>query len=500
MGGVKEKKQKKPKVRRGWWRGAGKVAVWGVVWTGRLLVVVAIVAVVLLAWLHLVGVPRYVLDGALAELEGMGYVIETDGVKLEIDRGATARGVRVYADKDAPEPFMTADSLSAAVDVPLLLRRREASPLLELQGGRLHLPVGKDGRRAVVAEGIGFRFSMRGEEMVIRGFEAEAMGVKLQGRGAVYGLGGGGGSFEGNAVTMLTEALAETPESALEAMDWWGRVHFEEKPEVEFTFSLYPEHPEANAAAVHLSSGPGRVLGVEFTGASASAQWRDGKVRVGDCTVSADGGRVTGTAEWDVEAGTLQVAARNSLKASTAYGALPPPWRKEMEAWLGADKKAMEFPIFASVEAGPAAPAELPRKAKGRVGCGGFSLKGAEIAHVSAEFECDGDAIRVTQARLETGGETAGEMVATNATLDLASGAWRARFSGTARPDAAMPLLPKDGVLRDVLGRFGFKEAVTVRGMASGDLDGGWEIWGGVEARDFTLHGVEVESAKGGCA
>ena len=222
MWGVMEKKQKKPRVRRGWWRGAGKVVVWGVVWTGRLLVVVAIAAVVLLAWLHLVGVPRYVLDGALAELEEMGYVIETDGVKLEIDRGATARGVRVYADKDAPEPFMTADSLSAAVDVPLLLRRREASPLLELQGGRLHLPVGKDGRRAVVAEGIGFRFSMRGEEMVIRGFEAEAMGVKLKGRGAVYGLGGGGGSFEGNAVTMLTEALAEAPESALEAMDWWG--------------------------------------------------------------------------------------------------------------------------------------------------------------------------------------------------------------------------------------------------------------------------------------
>lgn len=494
---MKEKKQKKTRGRRGWWRGVGRGAAWTTVWTGRVLVAAAIAGVVLLAWLHLVGVPRYVLDGVLAEFEEMGYVIETDGVKLEIDRGATARGVRVYADKDAPQPFMTAESLSAAVDVPLLLRRREARPLLELQGGRLHLPVGKDGRRAVVAEGIGLRFAMRGEEMVVRGFEAQAMGVKLKGRGAVYGLGGEGGGLEGNQVTMLMEALAEAPESVLAAMDWWNRVRFEEEPEVEFTFSLYPEHPEANAAAVHFSSGPGRVLGVEFTGAAVSAQWRDGKVKVGDCTVEADGGRATGTAEWDMESGTLQVAARNSLKASTAYGALPPPWRKQMEAWLGPDKKAMEFPVFASVEAGPAPPAELLRKAKGRMGTGGFSLKGMEITHVSAEFECEGDAIRVNQARFETGGEAAGEIVATNATLDWASGAWRTRFSGTVRPDAAMPLLPKDGVLRDVLGRFGFKEAVAVRGMASGGLDGSWEIGGRVEGRDFTLHGVEVESAKG---
>ena len=493
MGGVKKKKSAK---RRGWWRAVGRAAAWTAVWAGRLLVVAAIAAIVLLSWLHLIGVPRYVLDGALAELEERGYVVETEGVKLEIDRGATARGVRVYVDKDAPEPFLTAESLSAAVDVPLLLRRREASPLLELQGGRLHLPVGKDGRRAVVAEDIGFRFSMRGEEMVIRGFEAKAMGVQLKGRGAVYGS-GGSGDFEGNLVAMLMEALADAPESALLAMDWWNWVRFEEPPEVEFTFSLYPGHPEANAAAVHFSSGPGRVLGVEFSGASASAQWREGKVRVGDCTLEADGRWATGTAEWDVASGTLQVAARNSLKASTAYGALPPPWRKQMEAWLGPDKESMQFPVFVSVEAGPAPPAELPRKAKGHVLCGGFSLKGVEIAHVSAEFECEGDAIRVPQARLETGGETAGEMVATNATLNLATGAWNAQFSGTVRPDAAMPVLPEDGVLRDVLGRFGFKEAVKATGRASGGLDGSWEIRGGVDARDFTLHGVAVKSAKG---
>lgn len=496
MGSVKGKKQKKPKAGRGWWRGAGKVAAWVAVWTGRLLVVAAIAAVALLAWLHLVGVPRYVLDGVLAELEEMGYVVETDGVKLEIDRGATARGVRVYADKDAPEPFLTAESLSAAVDVPLLLRRRVASPLLELQGGRLHLPVGKEGGRAVEAEGIGLRFTMRGEEMVVRGFEAEAMGVKFKGRGAVYGLGEGGGGMEGNLVAMLMEALAAAPESALQAMDWWGRVHFAEPPEVEFTFSLYPDHPDANAAAVHVSAGAGRVLRVEFTGASASAQWRDGKVRVGDWTVEADGGRASGSAEWDPATGMAEIKARNSLKASTAYGALPPPWRKQMEAWLGTEAGAMEFPVFASVEAGPAPAEELLGKAKGRVGCGGFSLKGTEIAHVSAEFECDGDVVRVGRARLETGGETASEIEATDAVLDTSTWAWSTKLAGKVRPDMAMAFLPEDGVLLNVLERFGFTEQVEVRGAAKGTADGAWEVRGPVKGRNFTLHGVEVGSAK----
>ncbi len=498
MGDVKKRKMPSTK-RGGRWkavgRAAGRTVAWTAVWAWRIAVVALIGAVAVVAWLHLVGVPRYLLDGLLTELEAQGYVVETDGVKLEIDRGLTARGVRVYADREAPEPFMTAESLSAAVDVPLLLRRREASPLLELQGGRVHLPVGREGGRALVAEGIGLRFSMRGEEMVIRGFEGEAMGVRLKGRGAVYGTGGEGG-FEGNAVTLLTEALADAPESALQAMDWWGRVHFEEKPEIEFTFSVYPEHPEANAAAVHLHAGAGRVLRVGFTGASVSAQWRDGKVRVGDWTVEADGGRASGTATWDPETGTVDLAAKNSLKASTVYGGLPPPWRKQMEAWLGTEAGAMEFPVFASVEAGPAPAEELIRKAKGRGGCGGFSLKGREITHVSAEFECEGGAIRVAKARLETGGETASEIEATEAVLDTSTMAWSTRLSGKVRPDVATAFLPEDGVLRDVLGRFGFTETVEVRGMAKGDADGNWEVRGPVKGKNFTLHGVEVGAAK----
>ena len=88
-----------------------------VAWCGRLLVVALMLLFLLVAYLHVVGVPSVWLDSLRERAAEEGYFLEVDKVRLAIDGGLVASGVKLYAREDDPVPLVTAKSLSAAVSV-----------------------------------------------------------------------------------------------------------------------------------------------------------------------------------------------------------------------------------------------------------------------------------------------------------------------------------------------------------------------------------------------
>lgn len=466
----------------------------------RLVLVLAILLILLVSYLHIVGLPRPILDDILDRLAAEGWHLRVANIRLAIDRGFVASSVEVYEDADAPVPFLTADSLSAAVSPFLLLRHGTVAPTLELADGRIRLDFGGangTARRTLAADRIRLRFSARDGELVFRDFSADCLGIRFRGHGAVYLGDTTSSSSGGNPLRAAMDALAATPEPALQAIDTLNSMRFGEPPEARFTFQLYPGHPEANACAFRLSAADGvAVAGLSFDRFSAEATWRDSRLDIPQIAARAGGGTLSLSGWWDSAADLASVSFLNTLPASVLLPALPDAWRN-----AAADAVSpLDFPVRIAASSGPAAPAALPDAFSGTVSAGPLTAMGIPVRSVSAAFSRDGDTWALRDVTLEAlRGDAPCALSVPEATYHPATSAFSARIRGNVWPDLllSVPAIPPDSIVRDLIGRFAFVSPPEANLRLSGTVEPfDFSLRGLVTGRDVSLHGEPVDTVE----
>lgn len=504
-GGAMRENESKVKKRGVWgWLGHGLALV--LVWAGRGLVWLLILLILVLAYLHLVGVPAVWLDSLWEEAAKEGYFVGVDKVKLRIDRGLVAQGVRLYAREDDPLALVTAEDVAVTVRPLDLMIRRRLVPVLEMRGGAAQVPIGgaEGGRQAFVnVSDVLLRLTFQEGEVVVQALEGRTEGIRFAARGAVY-LGAEEDEEDDEPlerpVEMALQLLESLPEAAVEAVETWQSIRFAAPPLVSGTFTIYPDHPEANAWAVALQGGAGRLETLEWESLAAGARWREGRLALERMRLGmGDGGdgeeeQLEGSGWLDSTSGEAYAKVTSSLRPSTVARVLPSEWVSLATNWVD----TLDFPLSASAEVGPGPLEGLATQVVARVSmAGGVSARGLSVDGADAEVRLEEGALVVPKAHVslsEAG--IAGDADFSELRLDFSPFRLQMRMDGRLVPTWADRFIPEDlDALHNLLGRFVFRVPSTMRLRIEADDTGTVVVRGPCEATDFDLHGVAVDKA-----
>lgn len=468
-------------------------------WILRVFFALLLLGGILFAYLHLVGVPAYFTDRFLDLMAQRGYHLQLERLTLEIDRGLVARRVRAFTSADAPEPFLEAAELAVAVDPFALLDRREGLPLLSIEDGTLRARLGRNrigasqGSREIVVEKIRMRFSAAAREVRLREFSADFLGIHFRGRGAFYPA-EKSPTPVGNPLAAVLHAIENAPAGVLRAVEQANQIAFREPPSADFTFAIRPDRPEAHAAALRLASAAGgQVRGVDFDRFDLEVALQNQQVRLPDLQIHRANG-VLGLSGWyDLTNQTVSAHLVNTLSPATFLDLMP----ERVQAAAAAVVTNYDFPLRLELQVGPAPAAQLAERFAGRLEFSRAVLRDVPVERLDASFRRDGNEIRLDQAAVQFGtGPHASRLKIRDGFFLLDRKRFEAHATGTLDPHVLKPVLTPG--FQNIVNWFGIAEPiqgdVTVGGTVG---DPAIYCFGPVQATNFAINGVAVQSAQG---
>lgn len=468
-------------------------------WILRVFFTLLLLAGILFAYLHLVGLPAYFTDRFLDRMAQRGYHLQIERLALEIDRGLVARQVRAFLSAEAPEPFLEAAELTVAINPITLLRRREAVPILSIEDGALRARLGRnrigarEGSREIAVEKIRMRFSADAREVLLREFSADFLGIHFRGRGAFYPA-AQPKTPVGNPLAAALAAIENAPEWVLRTVEQANQIAFRAPPSADFTFALRPDRPETHAAAFHLSAGGGgQIRGVDFDRFELEIALQNQRVQLPDLQIQRAGG-VLGLSGWyDLTNQTAAAHLVNTLSPATFLDLMP----ERIQTAAAAVVTNYDFPLRLELQVGPAPAAQLAERFSGRLELARAVLREVPVERLDASFRRAGNEIRLDQAAVQlAAGPNASRLEIRDGFFLLDRKRFEARAAGTFDPHVLKPVMTP--TFRNIVDWFGIAKPlqgeVTVGGTVG---DPAIYCFGPVQATNFTINGVAVQSAQG---
>ena len=473
-------------------------------WILRAVFFLLFLAIVLFAYLHLVGMPAYFTDVFLDRMAARGYFLQIERLTLEIDRGLVARNVRLFATAEAPEPFMAAAAFTVLVDPVSLVRYRELSPVLSIVDGSLRANLGqgkfgaRQGSRAVAVEQVNLRFSASARDVRLREFSAQFLGIRFRGRGAVHlpprDAASASPSLTENPIAVAMQAIENAPDWVLRLVEQVNAIGFNQPPSADFTFSLHPARPAANSFSFRLNNpAGGHVRGVAFDRFDLDAAWRDGQIHLPDVQIHKGTG-VLGLSGWyDLTNRTVSVHLLNTLPPDTFLDLFPADVRTKAAAVV-ADYR---FPLRLELQVGPAPLAEAAEHFSGRLAFSRATVRDVPIEDLDVTLSRDGAELRLEKAAIQLdSGPLASRLAIRDGSYDLASRQFQARITGTLNPHLLKPLLTPN--MRTIVEWFGVREPLAGDVVLGGTVGNpAVYCFGPVQATNFTIFGEAVQSLQG---
>ena len=468
----------------------------------RVLLLLGLAVAGVFAYLHHVGVPVAVSEVFLDRLAREGYFLQVGRFRLEIDRGLVAEKVRMYATEDSPEPFLEADELTVTGDPGAALRGRKFTPVMSVVGGRLRVRPGgessgvRSGDAEVQVRDINLRFTANRNDLLLREFAAECLGIRFRGRGAVYfdpaGRKKEDEPEEVNPLSRALEALDSLPEGVREAVEELNGVRFEAPPEAEFSFVVYLAHPEGNRASLRLRDSTGGTAdGTAFEGLELAVDWADGVLQVPTVQFKKGGGLISASGWYDTGKGTVRAEAVNTIPPAEMLELCPENVRELAEENVGDGR----FPVRLEWETGPIEAERALEEFKAKVTLSGATVRGIEVGKAELEVERKSGVWLLPAGKIQLGeGEWATRVAVSNGYFREADKRFEVRWDGGVNPAHVAPALPED--YQEIIGWFGIGEPVLIEGGVTGGTLGDPAVYcyGDGWATNFTVRGQPVQS------
>ncbi len=476
-------------------------------WILRLTAAAAILLVILFAYLHLVGLPAYLTDVFLDRMARQGYHLQIERLTLEMDRGLVARGVRLFATEQAPDPFLTAQEFTLALDPAALVRRRKAVPVIGIVDGRLRAQLGqerfgaREGLRSLTAEHIHLRFSASEQEIRLREFQALLLGIQFRGRGTVYlppAAADAGSGLPivpgGNPLTAVLQGIEQAPDWVLRLVEQINALSFNAPPLAEFAFALYPGHPESHGVTFRLDGeAGGRLKNLELDRFRLNASWKAQRLHVPDLQLCR-GDHTAGLSGW-WDARLQQVSAHlvNTLPLNLFLDLLPSAWQQAVADAI----PEPSFPLRVELQVGPVPVAEAAEQFSGRLLASRAEIRGIPIEQADISFSREGPRLRIATGRLQLdSGPLASRLQFRDAEFRFDTGQYQGQVEGALNPHVLKPVMTPN--FRTLVDWFGFREPLQGNVRIGGTVGNpAISCYGPVQATNFTIRGVPVDGLQG---
>ena len=462
-------------------------------WILRVFFASLALAAALFAYLHLVGVPAYWTDVFLDRMARLGYHLQIERLALEIDRGLVARDVRLYASPASPEPFMAADSFTVAAHPLDRIRPRGLQPLISLENGTLQAHLGqsqivaRQGSPTLAARHVHLRFSVSGRELLLREFDALALGIRFRGRGSLLLPAADDLAPARHARNPLAEgllAIQNAPDGFLRLVEHVNAIDFPSPPTADFAFAADLSHPASNSFSFRMDADAGaRFRDVSFDRFSLDASWRNQRLHLPDLRLHRHPA-VLGLSGWfDAPSQTLEAHLVNTLPLDTFLDLLPDDLRRTVLPVV----QDPRFPLRIEAHLGPAPLAEAAQRLSARIVASDLSLLGVPIGHADLSLRRHGHDLFVDTAALRFESQPLpSHLDVRDASYRLDSRRFRARVSGTLNPHVLKPWLSPN--FRSIV------EWFDVRDPIRGDVEVGGTVgnpaiyvFGPIEATNFSV-------------
>lgn len=463
-----------------------------------------ILLIVLFAYLHLVGLPASCTDVFLDWMATRGYFLQIERLGLEIDRGLIARNVRLFGTADAAEPFMEAEALAVSCDPVALFRHWQVKPILSIVNGSVRAHLGQEpygaraGSRSVAVDRIHLRFSASEQEVFLREFSADFLNIHFRGRGAVYlapALADAPPRPPGmNPLAAAVQAIENAPDRVVRGIEQINAIAFNQSPTADFTFALYLAHPQANEISLRLDNPAGGSLrGVAFDQFELDAAWKDQQFRLRNLNIHKGSGRLGLSGWYSLTDQMVSAHLLSTLSPDMFLDLFPGDIRAKAATWV-ADYR---FPLRLELQVGPAPAASAAEHVEGRLSFSQARIRAVPVGNFDVRFSRAGPVLSIENAILQL------DSTPQTSRLDIRAGSFdwttrqfQAQVAGTLNPHVLKPWLTPN--MRTIVDWFGVREPLA-GDVILGGVAGNPAIYchGPVQATNFTIHGVAVQSLQG---
>jgi hypothetical protein len=465
-------------------------------WLLRAFLTVVLLLLVLFAYLHVVGLPAYLADVFLDRMANLGYPLQIERLTLEIDRGLVARRVRLYAEPLAPEPFLTADSFTVALNPAALLRHRRIEPVLAIENGALKAHLGqprfgaRKGSPSVVADQIHLRFSAAEREIALRDFDARFLGIRFLGRGTAYlpepaPRAKAARTPPTNPLLAAARAIEEAPDWILRVVEQINAIEFPVPPTADFTFAIFAAHPEANVVSLRIDGPSGaQARGIAFDRFRLDLAWQNRRIDLPDARLQIGPAVLGVSGWWDSAAQTVEADVYNTLPLGAFVGLLPDDLRRAAEPLFD----AMDFPLRIEAQIGPAPVARAAETLRARVVASDFALRGVPLRLLDVSLARDRNEILLDDAVLHLASEPIPSRLAIrNGSFRLDTRRFQAAVAGSINPHVVKPWLSEN--FRNIVDWFDVADPIEGDVVVGGTVgDPAVYVYGPVQARNFAIH------------
>lgn len=473
-------------------------------WALRLLIICFLLISLLFAYLHIHGIPANFTDMWLRWLANQGYHLQIERLTLELDRGFTARHIRLFASPTDAAPILEAKSLTTTVDPARFFRSRRVVPIIEIEDGVIRANLGATTippplhSPTIAIDQINARFSLSNQDFHLREFSARMLDIQLRGHGVVYlppRQDEADKPAFSNPLGMVVAWLESAPPHVLEIVEQATRITFKQPPTADCAFAIYPANPSANSVSVRFDSPAEMTIsGTPFDQCELSAVWAEGKISIQRFHLRNQNNHFQATGYYRFEDRICEGQLANTLPLSLFLPRLLP---EDAKPFVAANQLSFDFPLSLTLNFGPAPVEQIADHLQGRLTFSQTGFRDLWMERMDARFTKTGNVIELTSGDFQIGKEAErSHLRASNGRFHLLSKEFFIHLEGTLNPYAAKSILTPNQ--QNILAWFTFDEpasgTVNVGGVVG---DPAIYVYGPVKVNHFQVSGGHVDSAEG---
>lgn len=316
------------------------------------------------------GVPRRYVDRWLAGLRAQGYHITVERIRLDLIEGIVADDFRLFEDQDQRAPMLEAERVALFLNPLAWLRHEIGLRRLRVHNGCLRLGLAEqpasNAADVLVFRNVSGVVSFQNDAWRLNDMAADLLGLKISCRGVIRlarqvdrpeaqsGRDQSSGirvaasqktglpnhnnpqtdsaqepadAAPGSAVAHKLNALTHAQRERIAALvEQLNAIAFSVPPHADITFQIDTEHPADNEAALRMEGAATRVCGILLDQWHLQAEFRNGRMRVGEAGLQQRGERLAFSGAYTFSNRVAEARLHGRLIPQDWLTLAPPAW------------------------------------------------------------------------------------------------------------------------------------------------------------------------------
>jgi hypothetical protein len=355
-------------------------------WLGRLLALLAAVAALAVAYLHLAGFPDFLTRMVVEQFRRKGLAAQFGSIRLDVLRGVVARDAALADAKTPDRPFAEVDELVLRFSWRRLLRRQNPLEDIRVANASLSVPMPGDGRGAThfVAENA-YATVRLGDDGTVEIGEMTGLycGIRLHVTGHLKLL----------ATAPAAGKPSQAPKSSFafvtRAVRELNRIRAPEAPQLDVDFRVDLARPLSSRVVVRFFGNDMQWRGVRVDAVNVAMDMQREVIACRQFQLKLYGGEVSIGGRYDIGMGEFDLRFSSTTDPVWLAALLPAKAGETLRDLRVRDNPKITARYFLSAETG-----SLPRLV-GEVEAGAFDLRGVKFDAVGFKFDAQGPDVRL---------------------------------------------------------------------------------------------------------